>query len=51
MVFDPVDWQTIDLACQAYNKVSISLYDTLGIDACGEQGIGADVKAMPNLID
>ncbi|KAG8863713.1 hypothetical protein FRB96_007550 [Tulasnella sp. 330] len=28
------DWQTIDLACQAYDKVSISLYDTLGIDAC-----------------
>ncbi|KAG8863712.1 hypothetical protein FRB96_007549 [Tulasnella sp. 330] len=27
-------WQTIDLACQAYNKVSVSLYDTLGVDAC-----------------
>ncbi|KAG9028636.1 hypothetical protein FRB95_006267 [Tulasnella sp. JGI-2019a] len=28
------EWQIIDLACQAYNKVSVSLYDTLGPDAC-----------------
>ncbi|KAG8887967.1 hypothetical protein FRB98_008640 [Tulasnella sp. 332] len=28
------DWQVLDLACQAYNKVSVSLYDTLGPDAC-----------------
>ncbi|KAG8863714.1 hypothetical protein FRB96_007551 [Tulasnella sp. 330] len=28
------EWQIIDLACQAYNKVSVSLYDSLGPDAC-----------------
>ncbi|KIO29189.1 hypothetical protein M407DRAFT_21758 [Tulasnella calospora MUT 4182] len=27
------EWQIIDIACQAYNKVSVSLYDTLGPDA------------------
>ncbi|KAG8929631.1 hypothetical protein FRC02_005296 [Tulasnella sp. 418] len=27
------EWQIIDLACQAYRKVSVSLYDTLGPDA------------------
>ncbi|KAG8999667.1 hypothetical protein FRB94_006009 [Tulasnella sp. JGI-2019a] len=28
------EWQIIDLACHAYNKVSVSLYDSLGPDAC-----------------
>ncbi|KAG9025975.1 hypothetical protein FS837_004766, partial [Tulasnella sp. UAMH 9824] len=27
------EWQITDLACQAYNKVSVALYDTLGPDA------------------
>ncbi|KAG8901575.1 hypothetical protein FRB99_005208 [Tulasnella sp. 403] len=26
------EWQIVDLACQAYRKVSVSLYDTLGPD-------------------
>ncbi|KAG8955262.1 hypothetical protein FRC03_011236 [Tulasnella sp. 419] len=30
------EWQIIDLACQAYRKVSVSLYDTLGPDAVGQ---------------
>ncbi|KAG8940937.1 hypothetical protein FRC00_012666, partial [Tulasnella sp. 408] len=27
------EWQITDLACQAYNKVSVALYDTLGPNA------------------
>ncbi|KAF5315901.1 hypothetical protein D9611_005031 [Ephemerocybe angulata] len=27
------EWQLVDLACQSYNKVSVSLYDTLGKDS------------------
>ncbi|KAF8332328.1 long-chain-fatty-acid-CoA ligase [Cantharellus anzutake] len=27
------EWQLVDLACQAYAKVSVSLYDTLGPDS------------------
>jgi long-subunit acyl-CoA synthetase (AMP-forming) len=29
------EWQVIDLATQAYKKVSVSLYDTLGQDSVG----------------
>ena len=29
------EWQIVDLAAQAYSKVSVSLYDTLGPDAVG----------------
>ncbi|KAF6763801.1 long-chain-fatty-acid-CoA ligase [Ephemerocybe angulata] len=29
------EWQLVDLACQSYNKVSVSLYDTLGKDSVG----------------
>ena len=29
------DWVLVDLACQAYNKVSVALYDTLGADSVG----------------
>jgi long-chain acyl-CoA synthetase len=28
------EWQVIDLALHAYNKVGVSLYDTLGPDSC-----------------
>lgn len=34
--FYVLEWQIIDLACQAYKKVSVSLYDTFGPDACGK---------------
>ncbi|KAF8905973.1 hypothetical protein CPB84DRAFT_1813952 [Gymnopilus junonius] len=30
------EWQIVDLALQAYQKVSVSLYDTLGRDSVGE---------------
>jgi hypothetical protein len=29
------EWQVIDLALHAYQKVGVSLYDTLGKDAVG----------------
>ena len=29
------DWQVIDLSLQAYGKVGVSLYDTLGKDSAG----------------
>ena len=29
------EWQIIEIALQSYNKVSVSLYDTLGNDAVG----------------
>ncbi len=29
------DWLLVDLACQAYNKVTVALYDTLGADSVG----------------
>ena len=31
-----VDWLLVDLACQAYNKVTVALYDTLGAESVGE---------------
>ena len=30
------EWQVVDLAVHAYQKVSVSLYDTLGKDSVGE---------------
>lgn len=30
-----IDWQVIDLSLQAYGKVGVSLYDTLGKDSAG----------------
>lgn len=30
------EWQILDIAMQTYNKVSVSLYDTLGKDAVGK---------------
>ena len=30
-----VEWQTIDIALQSYQKVAVSLYDTLGKDSVG----------------
>lgn len=30
------EWQIIDIALQSYNKVSVSLYDTLGKDSVGK---------------
>lgn len=30
------EWQIIDLACHAYAKVTVALYDTLGQDSVGE---------------
>jgi len=30
-----VEWQLVDIACQTYNKVGVSLYDTLGKDSVG----------------
>ena len=29
------DWLLVDLACQAYNKVTVALYDTLGAESVG----------------
>lgn len=29
------EWQIVELACNAYRKVSVSLYDTLGKDSVG----------------
>ena len=29
------DWQVVDLSLQAYGKVGVSLYDTLGKDSAG----------------
>jgi hypothetical protein len=31
-----VEWQIIDIALQTYDKVSVSLYDTLGKDSVGQ---------------
>ncbi len=30
-----IDWQVVDLSLQAYGKVGVSLYDTLGKDSAG----------------
>ena len=30
-----IEWQIVDIACQTYQKVSVSLYDTLGKDSVG----------------
>lgn len=31
-----VEWQILDIAMQTYDKVSVSLYDTLGKDSVGK---------------
>lgn len=30
-----IEWQIVDIACQTYQKVTVSLYDTLGKDSVG----------------
>lgn len=35
LVSRPSEWQIIDIALQSYDKVSVSLYDTLGKDSVG----------------
>lgn len=39
-----LEWQLIDIAVASYQKVSVSLYDTLGSDSVGEWDIGRFVK-------
>lgn len=38
-----IEWQIVDIACQTYQKVSVSLYDTLGKDSVGMCGSLIDV--------
>lgn len=33
------EWQVIDIALQSYDKVSVSLYDTLGQDSVGQSNL------------
>jgi len=42
-----LEWQLIDIAVASYQKVSVSLYDTLGSDSVGERDIEHSVK-QPN---
>lgn len=50
----PLEWQIIDLALQAYGKVGVSLYDTLGKDSvgkdptCAKADVFADVLGTQN---
>ena len=38
-----IEWQIVDIACQSYQKVTVSLYDTLGKDSVGmSSGLGYD---------
>lgn len=32
-----LEWQIVDIAAQSYNKVTVSLYDTVGNDSVGEK--------------
>lgn len=36
-----LEWQIIDLALQGYQKITVSLYDTLGKDSVGESHLHA----------
>lgn len=45
----PEEWQIVDLAAAAYNKVTVALYDTLGPRAVGEPSPSALLFNFPSL--
>ena len=42
-----IDWFIVDLAMQAYGKVTVALYDTLGDDSVGAPSFLADPDSCP----